>query len=129
MESRVEGGLDKIDARLVSTITSSKWGEYVVRVGRYGPYVELEKEGERLTAAIPEDIAPADLTEVDLAQYVQQGNEEDVVIGIHPQEELPMLMRQGPYGPYLQLGDDEQEGKPRRISLQKGWIRKMWMKR
>ena len=120
LESRVEGGLDKIDARLVSTITSSKWGEYVVRVGRYGPYVELEKEGERLTAAIPEDVAPADLTEVDLAQFVQQGNEEDVVIGIHPQEELPMLMRQGPYGPYLQLGDDEQEGKPRRISLPKG---------
>ena len=120
LESRVEGGLDKIDARLVSTITSSKWGDYVVRVGRYGPYVELEEKGDRLTAALPEDVAPADLTKDDLAKYVQQGNEEDVVIGIHPESELPMLLRKGPYGPYLQLGDDEQESKPRRISLPKG---------
>ena len=120
LESRVEGGLDKIDARLVSTITNGKWGDYVVRVGRYGPYVELEKEGDRLTAAIPEDVAPADLTREALANYVEQGNADDVVLGIHPETELPMLMRKGPYGPYLQLGDDEQEGKPRRISLPKG---------
>lgn len=120
LESRVEGGLDKIDARLVSTITSSKWGEYLVRVGRYGPYVELEKNGERLTAALPEDVAPADLTQEDLARFVEQGNEDDVVVGIHPEEELPILIRKGPYGPYIQLGDDEQEGKPKRISLPKG---------
>ena len=122
LESRVEGGLDKIDARLVSTITSSKWGEYLVRVGRYGPYVELEKNGERLTAALPEDVAPADLTQEDLARFVEQGNEDDVVVGIHPEEELPVLIRKGPYGPYIQLGDDEQEGKPKRISLPKGLL-------
>jgi len=122
LESRVEGGLDKIDARLVSTITSSKWGEYLVRVGRYGPYVELEKNGERLTAALPEDVAPADLTKEDLARFVEQGNEDDVVVGIHPEEELPVLIRKGPYGPYIQLGDDEQEGKPKRISLPKGLL-------
>ena len=120
LESRVEGGLDKIDARLVSTITSSKWGDYVVRVGRYGPYVEIEKNEERLTAALPEGVAPADLTKEDLVQFIDEGNEDDLVIGIHPKEELPILIRKGPYGPYVQLGDDEQEGKPKRISLPKG---------
>ena len=120
LESRVEGGLDKIDARLVSTITSTKWGDYVVRVGRYGPYVELEEKGERLTAALPEGVAPADLTKEDLAQFIAQGNEDDIVLGIHPEEELPLLIRKGPYGPYIQLGDDEQEGKPKRISIPKG---------
>ena len=122
LESRVEGGLDKIDARLVSTITSPKWGDYVVRVGRYGPYVEIEEKGERLTAALPGEVAPADLTKEDLARFVEQGNEEDRVVGIHQETSLPILIRKGPYGPYLQLGDDEQEGKPKRISLPKGMM-------
>ena len=122
LESRVEGGLDKIDARLVSTITSSKWDPYVVRVGRYGPYVELEEQGDRLTAALPVEVAPADLTREDLAQIVEQGNEDDIVVGIHEEHDLPVLIRKGPYGPYIQLGDDEQEGKPKRISLPKGMM-------
>ncbi len=120
LESRVEGGLDRIDARQISTISSPKWGEYVVRVGRYGPYVDIERDGERLTAALPGEVAPADLTEEDLAKFIAQGNAEDIVVGIHPDEEKPILIRKGPYGPYVQLGDDEQSGKPKRISLPKG---------
>ena len=120
LESRVEKGLDRIDAREVSTITSPKWGDYVVRVGRYGPYVELEEKGERLTASLPDQVAPADLTEEDLATIVKEGNEGDVVLGVHPEAGMPVLMRKGPYGPYLQLGDDDQSGKPKRMSLPKG---------
>ena len=120
LESRVEGGLDRVDAREVSTITSPKWGNYVVRVGRYGPYVEAEIDGERVTASLPDNVAPADLTEEDLANILKEGNEGDIVVGIHPDEQLPILIRKGPYGPYLQLGDDEQSGKPRRMSLPKG---------
>ena len=120
LESRVEGGLDRIDAREVSTIVSPKWGEHVVRVGRYGPYVEREIDGERVTASLPEQVAPADLTEEDLASILKEGNASDIVVGMHPDEELPILIRKGPYGPYLQLGDDEQAGKPRRTSLPKG---------
>lgn len=120
LEARVEGGLDRIDARKVSTIESPKWGNYVVRVGRYGPYVEIEENEERLTASLPGKVAPADLTKEDLAKMISEGNEGDVVLGIHPEESQPVLMRKGPYGPYLQLGDDEQSGKPKRMSLPKG---------
>ncbi len=120
LESRVEGGLDRIDARGVSTITSPKWGAYVVRVGRYGPYVEKEENGERLTASLPPEHAPADLTRDILADIVEKGNAEDRVLGVHPAADMPVLMRNGPYGVYLQLGDDDQNGKPKRISLPKG---------
>ncbi len=120
LEARVEGGLDKIDARSVSTVTSPKWGDYLVRVGRYGPYVELEQDGERLTASLPPETAPADLLEEDLATIIKEGNEEDKVLGIHPEASMPVFVRKGPYGPYIQLGDDEQEGKPKRISIPKG---------
>lgn len=120
LEARVEGGLDKIDARSVSEVTSPKWGEYLVRVGRYGPYVESEMNGERLTASLPPDVAPADLVEEDLARIIKEGNEEDKIVGIHPEASMPVFIRKGPYGPYIQLGDDEQEGKPKRISIPKG---------
>ncbi len=120
LEAKVEGGLDKIDARDISTVTSPKWGEYIVRVGRYGPYVESEQGGERVTASLPPDVAPADLLEDDLAGFLKEGNEEDKIIGIHPEASMPVFIRKGPYGPYIQLGDDEQEGKPKRISIPKG---------
>ena len=119
LEQKVESGLDKIDARQVSTLSYPKWGPYIIRVGRYGPYAEIESNGERLTASMPPEIPPADVTEPYLKELIDEGNKEDRVIGIHPDHELPILLRRGPYGPYLQLGDDEEGGKPKRMSLPK----------
>ena len=47
------------------------------------------------------------------------------VVGIHPEAGLPILLKQGPYGPYVQLGDDDADApkgapKPKRASLEKG---------
>ncbi len=120
LEQRVEDALDEIDARKVSTITFPKWGDYVVRVGRYGPYAEGTLEGELVTASIPDEMPPADVTREALEIFLREGNAEDRPIGIHPEAEQPVLLKKGPYGPYVQLGDDEQEGKPKRISLPKG---------
>ncbi len=120
LERRVEQALDQVDAREVSTLSFPKWGPYVVRVGKYGPYVEGELDGERVTASLPEDLAPGDLTAEQLEELLKAGNAEDRVLGIHPETDMPILLRKGPYGPYVQLGDDEQEGKPKRMSLPKG---------
>jgi DNA topoisomerase-1 len=34
-----------------------------VRIGRYGPYLEFEENGEKVRANLPDTIAPADLTD------------------------------------------------------------------
>ena len=120
LEKKAEVGLDQIDARRVSTIESPKWDGFVVRVGKYGPYVEGELDGERLTASIPDEIAPADVTLEKLKEILKAGNEDDRVVGPHPETGDPVLVRKGPYGPYVQLGDDDQKGKPKRVSLPKG---------
>jgi DNA topoisomerase I len=120
IEPRVAAGLDKIDARKVSTITHPKWGDFVVRVGKFGPYVEGQVNGQRQTASLPETQAPADADERTLRDLLQTSNRPDEVLGIHPEQDQPVLLRVGPYGPYVQLGDDEQVGKPRRMSLPKG---------
>jgi DNA topoisomerase I len=120
IEPRVAAGLDTIDARKVSTITHPKWGDFVVRVGKFGPYVEGQINGQRQTASLPETQAPADADEETLRELIQTSNRPDEVLGIHPEQDQPVLLRVGPYGPYVQLGDDEQVGKPRRMSLPKG---------
>ncbi len=122
IEPRVEEGLDQIDGREISTISFPKqWGDYVVRVGKYGPYVEGPLEdGSTATASLPDDLAPGDTTEERLEAILEEANKGDQVLGIHPEADQPVLLKSGPYGPYVQLGDDEQEGKPKRVSLPPG---------
>lgn len=45
---------------------------------------------------------------------------EDLSLGMHPSENLPVLVRSGPYGPYIQLGEADGDEKPRRVSVPKG---------
>lgn len=120
IETRVEKGLEAIDPKAISEIHFDKWGDYVVRVGKYGPYVEGPMEDETVTASLPEDLAPGDTTEEVLADILETANAGDQVLGIHPEADQPVLLKSGPYGPYVQLGDDEQKGKPKRVSLPPG---------
>ncbi len=59
--------LDEIDARAISTIPigqSEDGRPVVVRVGRYGPYVQVGEDGTegQQKASLPEDLAPDELT-------------------------------------------------------------------
>ena len=120
IETRVEKGLEGIDPRAISEISFPKWGEYVVRVGKYGPYVEGPMDDDTATASLPDDLAPGDVTEEKLKEILEAANAGDQVLGIHPEADQPVLLKSGPYGPYIQLGDDEQKGKPKRVSLPPG---------
>jgi len=122
LASRTEEGLDKIDARSVSEVSFPQWGEHIIRVGRFGPYIEQPAEdGERpLRASVPEDLAPGDVTREILDQLLQDASAGDEILGVHPEHDLPVLLKSGPYGHYVQLGPDDQEGRPKRISVPKG---------
>ncbi|MDA0378498.1 MAG: type I DNA topoisomerase, partial [Bacteroidetes bacterium] len=119
LAASIEEGLDSIDAREVSGISFEKWAPYVVRVGKYGPYVELEDGDDRKVASIPPEAAPGDLEKADLAAFIDEKGRGDDILGIHPDHEQPVFVKKGPYGHYVQLGDDEQDGKPKRISVPK----------
>lgn len=120
LEVKVDEALEKIDAKEVSTISFPQWDPFVVRVGRYGPYTEGQVDGEEMRTSLPEDLAPADVTPEMLEELLRAANEPDRILGIHPDADQPVLLKDGPYGPYVQLGDDEQDGKPKRTSLPKG---------
>ncbi len=120
LKKRVESGLEVIDPREICALDYEPWKPYVVRVGRYGPYVEAEVDGERVTASLPEQQPPGDVTREQLKELLEASQKGDEPLGIHPEFDMPILLKNGPYGPYVQLGDNEQEGKPKRMSLPKG---------
>ena len=120
---QVQAGQESIDPRKISTVDSPKWDGMVVRVGKYGPYVEGELDGASVRASIPKELPPGDISAEDLQALLKtssNGNEERTVC-THPGDGLDVLVRNGPYGPYVQLGRAEDaKGKPKRVSLPKG---------
>ena len=108
------GDISDIDAREVSSFPLAGT-DIVVRVGRYGPY--LERDGQRVN--VPEDIAPDELTPEKAEELLNKPNG-DVVLGPDPQTGLVIVAKAGRFGPYVteQLPDDAPaKAKPRSASL------------
>ena len=93
-----------------------------IRIGRYGPYVEVMEDGAPLRASLPNDMAPGDLTDDLVQELLRTRQEGPPVIGIDADTGKPIYMMRGEYGPYVQLGDVEEgsKTKPKRTSLPKG---------
>jgi DNA topoisomerase I len=105
-----------IDAREVSSFPLAGT-DIVIRVGRYGPY--LERDGERVN--IPDGIAPDELTPEKAAElFAQPSGERE--LGTDPSTGRVIVARSGRFGPYVteQPADGEGDGgKPRTGSLLK----------
>jgi DNA topoisomerase-1 len=103
--------LDEIDARAVNSIAIPR-SEAVVRVGRYGPY--LERGDER--ANLPADLAPDELTAEKAEELLAQPDSRP--LGRHPETGHEIIVRVGRYGPYVtEVLPEGEEGKPRTASL------------
>ena len=112
-----EAAKDSIDAREINGFIVGRHpdtGEMIeVRPGKYGPYV---RSGER-TAGVPEDLTPEDLT-VTKAVELLNAPSNDEPIGML--DNLPVYVKSGRYGPYIQLGDrsdDKDAPLPKTASL------------
>ncbi|MDZ7632761.1 MAG: type I DNA topoisomerase [Gemmatimonadaceae bacterium] len=92
-----------------------------IRIGRYGPYVEVMEDGAPLRASLPNDMAPGDLTDDLVQELLRTRQEGPPVIGTDD-DGVPIYMMRGEYGPYVQLGDvvEGSKVKPKRTSLPKG---------
>ena len=103
--------LSAIDAREINSIEIGDG--IVLRVGRYGPY--LERDGQR--ASVPDELAPDELT-IERAEELLAQPSGDRELGTDPESGLPIVARTGRYGPYVTevLPEDSKE-KPRTASL------------
>ncbi|HEY1990676.1 MAG TPA: type I DNA topoisomerase [Acidimicrobiales bacterium] len=116
LKQEVNTYLGEIDAREINSIpigTGSDGVEIVARVGRYGPY--LQRGEDRVS--IPEDMAPDELTPA-RAEELLEAPSSDRVLGEDPETGLPVQVKAGRFGPYVQLGEVvDGSPKPRTASL------------
>jgi DNA topoisomerase-1 len=131
LKDRIGSGVELIDAREVCSLSLGRTseGEVFARVGRYGPYVQLE--GSERRANIPTDLPPDELTLDKAAALLSQADAGNRSLGEGPGGE-PIFVKTGRYGPYVQLGEaemtkakgkdkaKEKETKPRMASLWPG---------
>ena len=112
--------LGDIDAREMSTFQVGPADSgIVVRVGRYGPYVE-DKDEQR--ANVPEDLPPDELTVEKAQELLSQPSGVELELGTTPDTGLKVVAKAGRFGPYVTevLAEDApKSAKPRTGSLLK----------
>ena len=88
-----------------------KVGELSLKVGRYGAFIGCSRYPDcKFTRP--------------LGQSNQPEQVEDKSLGVDPDSSLPVLLKSGRFGPYIQLGEavDGADEKPKRASIPKGWV-------
>jgi DNA topoisomerase I len=108
--------LSEIDARDVSSFPLAGT-DIVVRVGRYGPY--LERDGQRVN--VPEGTAPDELTP-EFAEELLSRPSGDKILGTDPESGKTIVAKAGRFGPYVTEVLDEDapaSAKPHTASLLK----------
>ena len=123
LKEKVDQREDKIDpqeARVLDLPIEGLNGMQV-HVGRYGPYVKGEIDGEEVTTSLPVDLDPGELSAEKIKELIKAEKEGPKSLGNHPETDEPVFVLSGRYGPYVQLGEvTEENKKPKRVSLLKG---------
>jgi DNA topoisomerase-1 len=114
LKKMVTENLGDIDARSVNSIPlfrDDDGRDVVVRVGRYGPYLQralpdasdsAENGDDRVS--IPEGLAPDELTPEKVNELFLGGGGERK-LGEHPETGEPVVLKSGRFGPYVSTGD------------------------
>lgn len=96
LKFQVESLGDDIDARAVN---SQEVGEgVVVRVGRYGPYLE-KADGTR--ANLPEDVAPDEVDAKKIEELFALAADDGRELGVDPATGHTLIAKNGRFGPYI----------------------------
>lgn len=120
LESQVKERESQINSSTAKSVILEDL-EATIKIGKYGPYLEVPRGDEILTASIPADLTPADLNPEQVETLLRQKTEGPDKIGLHPDTGEPIYLLVGSYGPYVQLGDvSDDNPKPKRASLPKG---------
>src|SRR5512140_678902 len=132
---------------LKTLIDRDNWGDYpsihlgedpgtgeqiIIKVGRYGAYVQRGGGGKGNTASLPDGLAPADFGCGEAIETLGGHGAGDGprILGVDPKAGMTVDVMTGRFGPYVQLGETPENGKkgkkgpkpakPRRASLPKG---------
>ncbi|MDK8879260.1 type I DNA topoisomerase [Corynebacterium sp. MSK008] len=116
LKHMIENNLESIDARAANSLTlfdDAEGRPVVVRVGRYGPYIERvigEKDGEPeyQRANLPESATPDEIT-LEMAEKLFATPQSGRELGVNPANGRTVVAKEGRFGPYVTelVRDDE----------------------
>src|SRR6056297_194915 len=121
LKPRLDSKVEEIDPRITAKFSlgfpteGTEREEVFVRVGKYGPFLE---QGER-KAPIPDALPPDEMNLAKAMELFEQSSKEDEPLGTHPETGKPVYIKVGRFGPYIQLGEKDDEEKKNK-SLLKG---------
>jgi DNA topoisomerase I len=109
--------LEEIDAREINSIplfTDEAGHDVVVRVGRYGAYLEKIVDGAQQRANLADDLPPDELT-AEIAEKLFATPVEGRSLGTDPVSGHEVVAKEGRYGPYVTEilpAQDDKKAKP-----------------
>ena len=93
---------DKVDIGKACSVQFKNGGDEIeIRVGQYGPFIQ---QGE-IRKSIPSNVYLGDLNVEKALEIINQEINEDKELGTDLESGEKILLKNGPYGPYVQLGE------------------------
>ena len=122
LDREIEDALPDIDFPAVPLGTDPETGKDIrVRIGRNSVFAECGEGDERESATIPDETLIDELTVNRVRELIDARSRTGEPIGTDPDTGLPVFVRIGQYGPYVQLGEARKgRDKPRWAGLPKG---------
>jgi DNA topoisomerase-1 len=121
LEDAVKQAEARADYPLIDVGIDPESGDPIrVRIGRYGPFLQLGEGGPGKTASLPPNQPPADLSVEKAMALIRAKAEGPRVLGVDPKTGMSVYAIHGRFGAYVQLGETPEKGskeKPKRSSL------------
>ena len=104
LEATLEKEEPNIEYPAIELATDPETGQPIfVRVGRWGPYLQVQRGDEKVSASIPADLAPADLSAEKILELINASKDGPRELGVDENGTTVYLDR-GRFGPYVQIG-------------------------
>ncbi|HEY3383242.1 MAG TPA: type I DNA topoisomerase [Vicinamibacterales bacterium] len=140
LEGMAQEGEQRIDYPVIDIGEDPDSGQPVrVRIGKFGPFLQVGDGGAGNTASLPDDLPPADLSVERAMSLVRAKAAGPRELGVDPATGQTVYLATGRFGPYVQLGETPEKPakgakgakgakaekaakveKPRRASLPRG---------
>ena len=120
LEAKVAHQEQSIDPTTFRTVALEKL-PCVVRISKFGAYLEADYDGQTVKANLPSDLTPTDLNPERVEELCQNKLSGPEALGTDPETGEPIYLLTGQYGPYVQRGEATSDHpKPKRASLLPG---------
>ncbi|OQB33928.1 MAG: DNA topoisomerase 1 [Candidatus Hydrogenedentes bacterium ADurb.Bin170] len=116
----IDAKLEMIEYPAIPLGTTEAGEPVVVRLGKTTPFIQRGAGGDGNTISLPDQLFYDELTLEKALELLENQAQRDESLGICPDTGKPILLLEGPFGPYVQLGEAEKGTKPKRTGLPKG---------